>query len=179
MWRSIRRPTVEAMTEPTTHDLLRHEIRDLFDPTTARRDDHDRFVQRAGDAERSATCEALAEHFVAGRLSPDELENRLGWAMRAVTEDQLRQLMADLPRTPTLTPVQTPASPHVDGGRTWPVSVVLAVLSLIVSVLVAGGMLLVLGAVNPLLFIGACLGGSAALVAGASACYLVTRSRRL
>ena len=62
--------------------------------------------------------------------------------------------------------------------KTWPASVVLAVLCLIISVFVAGGMLLVLGAVNPLLFLGAFLGGSAALVAGASAGYLVTRSRR-
>jgi hypothetical protein len=177
MWRSIRCPTVEAMTEPTTQDLLRHEIRDLFDPTAARRDDHDRFAQRAGDAERTATCEALAEHFVAGRLSPDELESRLGWAMRAITEDQLRQLIVDLPRIPTHTPIPTP--PPVAAGPTWPASVLLAVVALIVSVLVAGGMLLVLGAVNPLLFVGACLGGSAALVAGASAWYLVTRSRRL
>ena len=167
------------MTEPTTRDLLRRETRDLLDPTAGRRDDHGRVAQRAGDAERTATCEALAEHFVSGRLSRDELENRLGWAMRAVTEDELRQLIADLPRTPTLTPVPTPTQPPVGGGQTWPASVVLAVLCLIISVFVAGGMLLVLGAVNPLLFLGAFLGGSAALVAGASAGYLVTRSRRL
>ena len=54
----------------------------------------------------------------------------------------------------------------------------LAVVALVVSAFVAGVLLLVLGAVNPLLFIGACLGGGAAFVAGASACYLVTRPRR-
>lgn len=178
MWRSIRRNTVGAMTEYTTQDLLRHEIRDLLDPTRVRRHDHDRVAQRAGDVERTATCEALAEHFVSGRLSRDELENRLGRAMRAVTEDELRQLIADLPRVPALTPIRTPTPPPVGGGPTWPASVVWAVVALIVSVVVAGGMLLVLGAVNPLLFIGACLGGSAALVAGASASYLVTRERR-
>lgn len=175
MWRPIRRPTVDSMTETTSQDLLRHEIRDPFDPRTRHRVDHDRVVQRAGDAERTATCEALAEHFVSGRLSRDELETRLGWAMRAVTEDELRQLIADLPRTSTLTAVATPTptpTPAV-AGPTWPASIVLAVVALIVSVFVAGGMLLVLGAVNPLLFIGACLGGSAAFVAGGSACYLL------
>jgi hypothetical protein len=175
MRRPIRRHTVDAMTE-STRDLLRHEIRDLFDPSTAPH--HHRVAQRAGDVERTATCEALAEHYVSGRLSRDELENRLGWAMQAVTEDELRQLIADLPRSPLLGPIPTPTPPRVGGGPTWPASVVLAVVALIVSVVVAGGMLLVLGAVNPLLFIGACLGGSAALVAGASACYLVRPAGR-
>jgi len=173
MWQSIRRPTVDPMTEYTTRDLLRHEIRGTFDPRTGHRVDHDRVVQRAGDAERAATCEALAEHFVSGRLSRDELETRLGWAMRAVTEDELRQLIADLPRTSTLTAVPTPAPPPAVAGPTWPASIVLAVVALIVSVFVAGGMLLVLGAINPLLFVGACLGGSAAFVAGGSASYLL------
>ena len=175
MWRRTLRHTVDAMTESTTHDLMRHEIH-LFDPPMARRDDHDRVAQRASDAERAATCEALAEHFVSGRLHRDELENRLGWAMHAVTEDDLRHLIADLPRIPAPAPTSTP--PPVGVVQTWPATVVLAVVALIISVFVAGGMLLVLGAVNPLLFIGACLGGSAALVAGVSAGYLVTRSRR-
>jgi hypothetical protein len=166
------------MTESTTRDLLRHEIRDLLDPSTAHRDDHDRVAQRAGDVERTATCEVLAEHFVSGRLSRDELENRLGWAMRAVTEDELRQLIADLPRSPSPRTIPTPTSTPVGGGPSWPASVVLAVVALIVSVVVAGVMLMALGAVNPLLFIGACLGGSAALVAGASACYLVRPAGR-
>ena len=179
MWRPTRRHTVDDMTESTTRDLLRHEIRDLVDPSAAPRDDHHRVAQRAGDVERAATCEVLAEHFVSGRLSRDELETRLGWAMCAVTEDELRQLIADLPRSPSPSPIQTPTPPPVGGGPTWPASVVLAVVALIVSVVVAGGMLLVLGAVNPLLFIGACLGGSAALVAGACACYLVRPAGRV
>ena len=57
----------------------------------------------------------------------DELENRLGWAMRAVTEDELRQLIADLPRSPSPSPIPTPTPPPVGGGPTWPASVVLAV----------------------------------------------------
>jgi uncharacterized protein DUF1707 len=164
------------MTETTGRDLIRHELPDPFEPTTTRRDDHGRLARRAGDAERTATCEALAEHFVCGRLSSEELENRLGWAVRAVTEDELHQLIADLPRIggPPPNPTRTP----VGGGQSWPATVVIAVVALIIAVVIAGGMLLVLGAVNPLLFVGACLGGSAAVVAGASAGYLVTRSRR-
>ncbi len=166
------------MTEPTTRDLMIPRIRDLYEKTAAGHGDHDRVARRAGDVERTATCEALAEHFVAGRLSLDELENRLGWAVRAVTEDELRRLTADLPLPSTRSPNPPPRPTRPEAhSATWPAIVVLAVIALIVSVLIAGGMLLVLGAVNPLLFIGACLGGSAAFVAGCSAAYLVTRRR--
>lgn len=154
---------------------MRHEMRDLLDPTTARRDDHDLVTRRAGDVERTATCEELADHFAAGRLSREELENRLNWAVRAVTEEDLWRLLADLPRVPGPPP---PSTPPAAAAQTWPASIVLAAVALVVSVAIAGVMLLILGAVNPLLFVGACLGGTAALVTGASACYLVTRSRR-
>jgi hypothetical protein len=67
----------------------------------------------------------LAEHFVAGRLSWDELES-MGWATRPVTEVELRQLIADLPRIPAPASILTAAPPPV-GGPTWPAPVVLAV----------------------------------------------------
>jgi hypothetical protein len=36
------------MTEFTTRDLLRHEMRDLFEPITALRGDHDRVASAWG-----------------------------------------------------------------------------------------------------------------------------------
>lgn len=163
------------MTEHTTRDLMRHQIRDLHEPTRARGDDHDRVPRRAGDVERATTCEELADHFAAGRLSREELEHRLSWAVRAVTEEDLWRLLADLPRIPG---PPTPPPPPAGAAPTWSASVVLAVVALVLSVAVAGVMLLVLGAINPLLFVGACLGGGAAVVAGVSGCYLITRHRR-
>ncbi len=164
---SCRRRTVDVMTEITTRDTRLANVHTLQG-------------RRAGDIERTATCEALAEHYGAGRLSRDELEDRLAWAVRAVTEDELRRLTADLPlATPEPEPGPGPQPVRGTlGSPTWPASVVVAVIALVISAFVAGGMLLVLGAVNPLLFIGACLGGGAAVVVGASGSYLLARATR-
>ena len=56
-----------------------------------------RYVLRIGDAEREAAAEQLREHFVAGRLTIDELDERLGEIFTARTQDQLSRVMADLP----------------------------------------------------------------------------------
>jgi hypothetical protein len=52
---------------------------------------------RVGDAERDATAADLGEHFVAGRLSLDELHERLNEVFSAKTRGQLSRVMADLP----------------------------------------------------------------------------------
>jgi Flp pilus assembly protein TadB len=52
---------------------------------------------RIGDAERDAAAADLGEHFVAGRLSLDELHERLGDVFSAKTQGQLSRVMADLP----------------------------------------------------------------------------------
>ena len=44
-----------------------------------------RYVLRIGDAERDAAAAQLREHFVAGRLTLDELDERLGAAFMAKT----------------------------------------------------------------------------------------------
>ncbi|MBV9852937.1 MAG: DUF1707 domain-containing protein [Streptosporangiaceae bacterium] len=56
-----------------------------------------RYVLRIGDAERDAAAAELREHFVAGRLTFEELDARLGEALSARTQDQLSRVMADLP----------------------------------------------------------------------------------
>ena len=55
---------------------------------------------RIGDAERDAAMTLLREHFVAGRLTFDELTERIDLALVAKTQRQVDRLLADLPRPP-------------------------------------------------------------------------------
>jgi hypothetical protein len=55
---------------------------------------------RIGDAERDAAMAQLREHFVAGRLTFDELTERIDGTLTAKTQRQIDALMADLPRPP-------------------------------------------------------------------------------
>jgi hypothetical protein len=54
-------------------------------------------AQRVGDAERDAAAADLGEHFSAGRLTLDELHERLDAVFSAKTFGQLSRVMADLP----------------------------------------------------------------------------------
>jgi len=70
---------------------------------------------RIGHAERDAAAADLGEHYVAGRLSLDELHERLGAVFSAKTYGQLARIMADLPR------LGRPASlPAQWGGQSRP-----------------------------------------------------------
>jgi hypothetical protein len=74
-------------------------------------DDH----LRVGDAERQASIEQLAEHFRAGRLTDEELDERTAAAHRAVTRGDLATLEDDLPSlraTPTPARRSVPARPE-------------------------------------------------------------------
>src|ERR671937_353527 len=51
----------------------------------------------ASDRERERVAEALRSHAAAGRLDPEELEERLGRAYGARTRADLVPLVADLP----------------------------------------------------------------------------------
>ena len=157
-------PSLDAMTQPSNHHLVNDRS---ATPTVSYRIGD---LCRVGDVERSRTCDVLAEHYAAGRLSSEELERRLGWAVQAVTEADLVGLTADLP-TSLPTERYEDASP---GSRSWPAGVVVAAVALLVSIVVAGGMLLVLGLVDPLLFLAAGVGGCAAAAGGAAATYLVS-----
>ena len=53
---------------------------------------------RIGTAEREAAASALSEHFAAGRLDQDELEERLDRTYAAKTAADLEPLFRDLPR---------------------------------------------------------------------------------
>ena len=73
---------------------------------------------RIGDAERDAAMAQLREHFVAGRLTFDELSERIDAALAAKTQRQIDGLMADLPRPPRVHRAEPglPA-PAPDAGR--------------------------------------------------------------
>jgi Domain of unknown function (DUF1707) len=60
---------------------------------------------RVGDRERAAAAERLSAHHAAGRLSVDELEQRVERANAAVFAHELVELEADLPR-------RTPPAPR-------------------------------------------------------------------
>jgi Domain of unknown function (DUF1707) len=71
---------------------------------------------RIGDAERDAAMAQLREHFVAGRLTFDELTERIDAALTAKTQRQIDNLMADLPRPPRATRADGPG-PAPDAAR--------------------------------------------------------------
>ncbi len=70
---------------------------------------------RIGDAERDATMAQLRDHFVAGRLTFDELTERIDLTLAAKTQGQIDSLMADLPRAARGEPPEPVADP--DAGR--------------------------------------------------------------
>jgi Domain of unknown function (DUF1707) len=55
---------------------------------------------RIGDADRESAVHALGEHYVAGRLTKEEFDERCDRAWQARTPSQLAPLFADLPRLP-------------------------------------------------------------------------------
>jgi hypothetical protein len=55
------------------------------------------YEMRVGDAEREATAAELREHYASGRLTLDELNERLDRAFAAKTRGDLDALMRDLP----------------------------------------------------------------------------------
>lgn len=55
------------------------------------------YEMRVGDAEREATAAELREHYASGRLTLDELNERLDRAFAAKTRGDLDGLMRDLP----------------------------------------------------------------------------------
>ncbi len=73
---------------------------------------------RIGDAERDAAMTQLREHFVAGRLTFDELTERIDTALTAKTQRQIDRLMADLPGPPKVTRAEAAIPvPAPDAGR--------------------------------------------------------------
>lgn len=55
---------------------------------------------RVGDAERDQVVSALHDNYAQGRLTREELDERMGLTLAAKTVGDLRQVMHDLPLTP-------------------------------------------------------------------------------
>ena len=67
---------------------------------------------RACDAERREVSELLSRHFVDGRLDEEELDERIGAALRARTRGDLSELLVDLPPLGAVATAPPPARPH-------------------------------------------------------------------
>jgi hypothetical protein len=57
---------------------------------------------RVSDADRARAAALLRVHFAAGRLTADEMDDRIAATLAATTLSDLRQLLADLPGTVTV-----------------------------------------------------------------------------
>ena len=120
---------------------------------------------RASDADRDHVTSRLREHFAAGRLTPDELDERITAALGAKTHGELRQLMADLPGPAPAAPRATqgpyPAAPPWMARRRGPRLLPVMLLALLAALLFPGGHWLFFGVFQVLLVFGllACLSG--------------------
>jgi uncharacterized protein DUF1707 len=59
---------------------------------------------RVSDADRDHVTARLRDHFAQGRLTPDELDERITAALNAKTVGDLRHVMADLPEPAAVAP---------------------------------------------------------------------------
>jgi hypothetical protein len=94
---------------------------------------------RVSDADRDRAISQLTSHFEAGRLTPEEFDDRSGRALRARTQGELTALLADLP--PVGAPLMDPAA-GAPGVRRRPpggISRLPVILVIIVVVLVVSG----------------------------------------
>ena len=78
-------------------------------------------AMRVGDAERDAAAADLGEHYTAGRLTLEELHERLEAVFAAKTFGQLARIMSDLPGSGRLAGLARPFGPPVlPGTPAWP-----------------------------------------------------------
>ena len=91
---------------------------------------------KASDADRDAVVAALSEHFQAGRLTSEELEERTGRALAARTLGQLDELTADLPAPQPSAPAG-PVGPVTPPSRPGYLTALPFVIPLAVLVIVA------------------------------------------
>ena len=80
-------------------------------------------AMRASDADRDAVVSDLSEHFQAGRLTAEELNERTGQALAARTWGDLGELVADLPAARPAAATSLSAQPRPPSGRVAPPSI--------------------------------------------------------
>lgn len=79
-----------------------------------------RQAMRIGDAERDSAASELGDHFAAGRLTLDELHDRIDLVLAARTRGQLGRVMGDLPsarREPCPPAAPAPGQPPRGDGQ--------------------------------------------------------------
>jgi hypothetical protein len=120
---------------------------------------------RVSDADRERAAARLREHFAEGRLSPDELDERIAAALTAKTVGDVRRILADLPG-PVPAPPQArqspPWAPRPGAAfRRRPRILPLAVFALIAALAIPGAEWLFLALLQLLavLWLAACLAG--------------------
>ena len=120
---------------------------------------------RISDADRERVAARLREHFAEGRLSSEELDERISAALSAKTFGDLRRPMADLP-DPAPAPPRDRQSPpwavrHGAVVRRGPRILPLAVFALIAALVIpgAGWLFLVFFKLILVLWLVACLAG--------------------
>lgn len=128
---------------------------------------------RASDEDRERIASRLREHYAQGRLTREELDERVTAALNAKTYGELRQVMADLPE-PGMAP-QPWGWPLTAGSRplvvrTGPRLLPLAFLFLFTALLLPGGGWLFFGFVQAFLMF--------ALIAAGVAVFAASRARR-
>ena len=122
----------------------------------------DRF--RTSDADRDRVAALLRDHFAEGRLTRQELDERLTAALSATTFGDLRRVLADLPGPAPVPPPQRlapRAAPLWIARRRGPRMLPLAALALVAVLLIPGAGWVVLAFFQAvlLLWLAACLAG--------------------
>lgn len=74
---------------------------------------------RVSDADRERVAERLREHYAAGRLTSDELDERLSAALSAKTAGDLRAVMTDLPEPDPAGVAGGAGAPGAIGPQGW------------------------------------------------------------
>jgi hypothetical protein len=75
---------------------------------------------RTSDADRDRVAALLRDHFAEGRLTRDELDERVTATLSATTFGDLRRVLADLPAAvPALPPASPPPPLPPQAARSW------------------------------------------------------------
>lgn len=117
---------------------------------------------RTSDADRDRAAARLQDHFVEGRLTREELDERITAALNARTHGDLRRVLADLPEPAPVWPQGRPSPWQPSPWRTAPLPVIirrgprllpLAVVALIAALLIPGGGWLFIGVLKAIMLL--------------------------